>query len=360
MDTYYGATFTVTLGELVSSGYNIWLDTWPIYEESYRAELKKKIERHYWRSEIGMETADDFRDWLDTTLCEIMPYYNQRYESCLLNIEDDSGSPLFSGKTVSDIVRELKTQRTNVVDGHTVNGVTTQSKNQANVKDTSSHSSNGWNSSNNTDKTTESGSDSTEHTGTDGTVESASESRDITSTRTDDLHSKSTNGKVTKRYDVPITGSSDGFSDTYITNGQADSGNNGTDNTGSQTTHEQASADGNKRDSNSTTTHDTADTTNYGHVSQSEGTIESKNGDTETASSSSDSTGQSDTTSNTDVKNDVTTNDNGTDNEHTTNTTTTTMEPLFELLMKYRESFINVDMEVVNDPEVAMCFMQIH
>lgn len=360
MSTFYGATYTVTLGELISSGYNIWLDNWPIYDESYRAELKKKIERHYWREEIGMETADDFRDWLDTSLCEIMPYYNQRYESCLLKVTDDDGNPLFNGKTVSQVVRQLKIDRANVVAGHDVHGTTSTSKNSANIKDTTSHSTNGWSNSTNTDNTTEGGSDNVARTGTDGTVEKASESRDVTSTRTDDLNEQSTNGNVVKNYDVPITGANNGFSDNYVTSGRAENGTGSRTNTGTQTTHELASANGNTRDSNSTTTHNTVDTTTYGRTSNSEGSIDMKHGDTESSSSSSDSNGKNDITSNTDIKTDTTTTDKGTDDETTTTTTTVTNEPLFELLMKYRDSFINVDMEVVNDPEISSCFMGLH
>ena len=332
----------------------------PIFDESYRTVLETKILRHYYTREIGLDTVGLWKLKLNTKLNEIMPYYNQRYESCLLKVTDEDGNPLFNGKTVSKIVRQLKIDRANVVAGHDVHGTTSTSKNSANIKDTTSHSTNGWSNSTNTDNTTEGGSDNLARTGTDGTVERASESRDITSTRTDDLNEQSTNGNVVKNYDVPITGSNNGFSDTYVTNGRAENGTGSRTNTGTQTTHETASANGNTRDSNSTTTHNTVDTTTYGRTSNSEGSIDMKHGDTESSSSSSDSNGQNDLTSNTDIKTDTTTTDRGTDDETTTTTTTVTTEPLFELLMKYRDSFINVDMEVVNDPEISSCFMGLH
>ena len=56
----------------------------PIYDEEYRNVLETKIIRHYYTREIGLETVPLWKFKLQTLLNEIMPYYNQRYESALI------------------------------------------------------------------------------------------------------------------------------------------------------------------------------------------------------------------------------------------------------------------------------------
>lgn len=54
---------------------------YPIFDENYRATLETKILKHYYFREIGAETYGQWKMWLDRKLNEIMPYYNQLYES---------------------------------------------------------------------------------------------------------------------------------------------------------------------------------------------------------------------------------------------------------------------------------------
>lgn len=56
----------------------------PIFDESYRSLLETKILKHYYTREIGFETVGLWKLWLDKRLNEIMPYYNQLYKSELL------------------------------------------------------------------------------------------------------------------------------------------------------------------------------------------------------------------------------------------------------------------------------------
>ena len=56
----------------------------PIFDESYRSILETKILKHYYTREIGFETVGLWKLRLDTKLNEIMPYYNKLYESQLL------------------------------------------------------------------------------------------------------------------------------------------------------------------------------------------------------------------------------------------------------------------------------------
>lgn len=54
---------------------------YPIYDEKYRPVLETKILKHFYTQEIGLETYGLWKLKLDTKMNEIMPYYNQLYES---------------------------------------------------------------------------------------------------------------------------------------------------------------------------------------------------------------------------------------------------------------------------------------
>lgn len=56
-------------------------------EESHRALLLKKILLHYYSREIGYETVGLWKLKLNQKMIEIMPYYNQLYESELLEFD---------------------------------------------------------------------------------------------------------------------------------------------------------------------------------------------------------------------------------------------------------------------------------
>lgn len=60
---------------------------YPIFDENYRSVLETKILKHYYTREIGEETVGLWKLRLDTKLNEIMVYYNQLYESTLLDFD---------------------------------------------------------------------------------------------------------------------------------------------------------------------------------------------------------------------------------------------------------------------------------
>lgn len=57
---------------------------YPIFDETYRPVLEKKILKHYYTREICAETVGLWKHFLDARMNEIMPYYNKLYESELL------------------------------------------------------------------------------------------------------------------------------------------------------------------------------------------------------------------------------------------------------------------------------------
>ena len=84
-----GATFTVELGTLVENGFDIGLDEYPIFDEEYRRGLNTKIVEHFYYREIGQETPELFKRFLNRRMNEVMPYYNLLYESNLRALQHD-------------------------------------------------------------------------------------------------------------------------------------------------------------------------------------------------------------------------------------------------------------------------------
>lgn len=60
--------------------------SFPIFNEEYREVLEEKILAHYYMREIGLETVGLWKYQLWKKLNEIMPYYNQLYQSELLKL----------------------------------------------------------------------------------------------------------------------------------------------------------------------------------------------------------------------------------------------------------------------------------
>lgn len=60
---------------------------YPIFDEKYKSVIETKILKHYYTREIGAETVGLWKLWLNTTMNEIMPYYNKLYKSELIEFD---------------------------------------------------------------------------------------------------------------------------------------------------------------------------------------------------------------------------------------------------------------------------------
>lgn len=93
---------------LTESAPKIFNFPFPIFDETYRLPLEKKILRHYYTREICEETVGLWKLRLSQKLNEIMPYYNQLYESELLefnplyDVNISSNHSLSKGGTITD------------------------------------------------------------------------------------------------------------------------------------------------------------------------------------------------------------------------------------------------------------------
>lgn len=71
--------YTITIKNLIDNEFDFGLNDYPIWNETYREILNKKILNHYYENEIGFETANLFKFYLNNRMAEIMPYYNKIY-----------------------------------------------------------------------------------------------------------------------------------------------------------------------------------------------------------------------------------------------------------------------------------------
>lgn len=79
--------YTTQLRNLLECNFDLGLKSYPIFDESYREHLNNKILSHFMFWEIGFETPELFKVYLNTRLNEIMPYFNQLYKSEQLKFE---------------------------------------------------------------------------------------------------------------------------------------------------------------------------------------------------------------------------------------------------------------------------------
>lgn len=100
------ANYTIEVSTLLERGYPFALNSYPIFNEDYREYLNNKILRHYYFYEIGAETPDRFNYYLETKMNEIMPYYNQMYESELLKY-----NPLVTDYSEEKIFRDTANEK---------------------------------------------------------------------------------------------------------------------------------------------------------------------------------------------------------------------------------------------------------
>ena len=84
--------YTTTIKNLIDNNFNFDMTHYPIWNESYRNILNQKILNHYYEDEIGFETANLFKFYLNNKLNEIMPYYNDLYRAQEIALENIMGN----------------------------------------------------------------------------------------------------------------------------------------------------------------------------------------------------------------------------------------------------------------------------
>lgn len=82
------STGSNSVNDVIAASWDkIFTNDAPFFDEAYRPVLCKKILKHYYLREIGCETVGVWKLWMNTRLEEIMPYYNQLYQSARIEFD---------------------------------------------------------------------------------------------------------------------------------------------------------------------------------------------------------------------------------------------------------------------------------
>lgn len=123
------------------------------FDNNYRPVLCKKILKHYYTREIGLETAGLWMLFMNRKLEEIMPYYNQMYESELLEFNPLYTMDLHKSRSIMGTENGTESGTEAGTKNNTVN--TTESDRQGGTTATSSSGSAQSSGSGSNSKTTE-------------------------------------------------------------------------------------------------------------------------------------------------------------------------------------------------------------
>lgn len=71
--------YTISIKNLMKNNFDFGLNEYPIFDENYRQTLNNNILYYYYEDEIGLETPELFKIYLNKTMNRIMLYYNNLY-----------------------------------------------------------------------------------------------------------------------------------------------------------------------------------------------------------------------------------------------------------------------------------------
>lgn len=302
----------------------------PIFDESYREILCRKILKHYYTREICEESVGLWKLRLDTRMNEIMPYYNQLYKSELLEF-----NPLYDTNLTRTSQRQGESTGSDEyssnkdITGNSVTDTTNSGTNKSTTNETSEGTANG-------------SSEATSNVTSNGSITGTNESSGTTTNESTTTSNKTNTDTSYDLYsDTPQGALTNVDNEEYLTNARkkTTSGTN-TENvgvTGTTTTSENGNTSTTTNDTGKSTTTSTENNSTTGKVD----TV--VNGETS-------GTGKSTTVS--------TGNDKFTSNQNRdARTTEDYLETVIgkqgstsysKLLNEYRETFLNIDMQVIN------------
>lgn len=110
---------------IIANSWNkIFTSKAPFFDEKYRSILCQKILKHYYLREICCETVGIWTLWMNTRLEEIMPYYNQLYESAKIEFNPMNNVDLTSKheRNIEGTSKEDGTRTDNTTGKRTLTG----------------------------------------------------------------------------------------------------------------------------------------------------------------------------------------------------------------------------------------------
>lgn len=96
------AKYTIELREILKSRDIFKAINYNLYENSYKPIFEEKFIKHFYFREIGVETIQRFIINLETTLNEIMPYYEHLYQTTTYKYD-----PILNYDVTETITREI-------------------------------------------------------------------------------------------------------------------------------------------------------------------------------------------------------------------------------------------------------------
>jgi len=138
---------------------------YPFFDESKRKDFERKWIRRFYMTEVGFETIELFKFHLENWMNEKMPYYNQRFESELIQFDPLKNTEMTREKDhIKDGTSNLDSKEDGQFETHTAND------NETHVVGTGSMTSDGTVDNNGTSKNDETGTKKGNNTNTsDGT-----------------------------------------------------------------------------------------------------------------------------------------------------------------------------------------------
>lgn len=121
------AKYTITLQTLIKNNFDFGLNEYPIFDNSYREKLNKKILNHYYNDEIGFETAELFKFYLNQKMEEIMPYYNTLY-----NAQNTALTNLYNTPEIIELINNENIKNGNMEQNTSNNDTSNSSSNSEN------------------------------------------------------------------------------------------------------------------------------------------------------------------------------------------------------------------------------------
>lgn len=308
----------------------------PIFDEEYKSVLERKILKHYYTREISEETVGLWKLRLNTKMNEIMPYYNKLYESELLAF-----NPLYTVDLTRTRNGETNTEK------NENESITDEATATETIGKTLSETSTNATEDSGSDVKTVNATKNVELGGSD-VVTIAGTGEIVSEGTSGDTHSDTvseTKSQTDKYSDTPQGTISNLQNDTYLTNARiiGDSVSKTTSGSVDVTTQSTVNNSENKTDTTAfgkteETVEESTNSTRYGKSVNESG---SKSG-TESVSASKNND-YSRTKSNNDVAN--------TTEEYLERVSGYEGKSGSELLLKYRETFLNIDMQIINELE---------
>lgn len=75
------ARYTIELKDIVAAGHTIFDFRYPFYDENQRHAFEEKFIKHFFFREIGCETIDRFKFYLQDKMNTVFPYYNELFKA---------------------------------------------------------------------------------------------------------------------------------------------------------------------------------------------------------------------------------------------------------------------------------------